>query len=191
MAEDTSPDNSGKPPFGPNYLTELKKQVWEALGTNQATPMQDPMTRDISPTEIYYLLQRWASLAIWDVYNLEPAGDKTLLTLPGASPHYEIFDRGSCLVGAPKDLFSYKRNLEDGLMTARAMADEVYKRGWTVEFAGFNKLVRAAWVELQVNGSKSGKFLEVLHFTPSASDMKLAQDQAQIRGFTAPTPPSA
>jgi hypothetical protein len=175
MADPTGPETPSTPPFGPNYLTELKKQVWEALGTNQASPQFDPMTRDISPTEIYYLLQRWATVAIWDVYNLEPAGEKTLITLPGASPHYNIYDRGSCIVGAPKELFSYNRNLEDGLMTARAMADEVYRRGWTVELAGFNKLVRAAWVELQANGKKSGKYIEVLHFTPTLNDLKLAQ----------------
>ncbi len=185
MSTDSNgPDTTNNPPFGPNYFTELKKQVWDAVGSSQTIPTLDAMTRDISPAEIYYLLQRWATLAIWDVYNLEPASEKTLLTLPGVSPHFNVYDRGSCLVGSPKDLFSYKRSLEDGLMTARAMADEVQKRGWTIELSGFNKLVRAAWVQLQVNGSKNGKYLEVLHFTPNPNDVKLAQTETLYRGPT-------
>src|SRR6202044_861685 len=112
-------------------------------------------------------------LAIWDVYNLESAGDKIPLSLPGVSPYYQIYDRGSCLVGAPKDLFSHQRTLADALQTAKVMATEVYKRGWTIEFAGFNKMVRAAWIELQILGDRQGKQLEILHYTPSAADINV------------------
>jgi hypothetical protein len=135
--------------------------------------MTDALSRPVTAEEVYYLMQRFAVMSIWDVYNLEPAGDKTLLTLTGASPHYNIYDRGSCLVGAPKDLFSHQRTLADALQTAKAMAREVYKRGWTIEFSGFNKMVRAAWIELRVMGEKTGKQLEVLHYTPSLEDMKV------------------
>ena len=64
----------------PNYLANVKKQVWEALGKNQPIPdVTDIVERPVTAVEIYYLLQRYASLAIWDVYNLEPAGDKIAL----------------------------------------------------------------------------------------------------------------
>jgi hypothetical protein len=157
--------------------------VWEALGKNQPMPdMADIFNLPITTNDIYFLMQRFASLAIWDVYNLESPGDKVLLNLAGSNPHYNIYDRGCCLVGAPKDLFSHQRTLADALQTARVMANEVYKRGWTIEFAGFNKMVRAAWVELQLLGSTSGKFLEILHYSPSVSDIRLSNTEVQMRG---------
>jgi hypothetical protein len=158
----------------PGQTRKLKQDAWDALGKDMPIPeMTDALSRPVTAEEVYYLMQRFAVMSIWDVYNLEPAGDKTLLTLTGASPHYNIYDRGSCLVGAPKDLFSHQRTLADALQTAKAMAREVYKRGWTIEFSGFNKMVRAAWIELRVMGEKTGKQLEVLHYTPSLEDMKV------------------
>jgi hypothetical protein len=169
----------------PFFLTNLKSEVWDLLGKNLPIPnLSDAFNRPITPVEIYYLLQRFATLTIWDIYNLEPPGEKTLLTLAGCSPHYDIYDRGSCLVGAPKSLFSHERTLEDALQTARVVAQEVYKRGWTIEFAGFNKMVRAAWIELQHLSVKHGKTLEILHYTPSPEDIKVYTFQAQTRGPT-------
>lgn len=163
-------------------LSKLKHQVWEALGKNLPPPdIAEMLNRPITVVEIYYLLQRFATLTIWDVYNLEYPGDKKLIQVEGNSQHYNIFDRGSCIVAAPKDLFSHERTLEDALQAARALAREVYKRGWVIEFAGFNKMVRAAWVELQVLGSKHGKFLEVLHFEPSPEDLHLSEVQVEAR----------
>ncbi len=164
----------------PEFLNKLKTQVWEALGKNLPLPeFGDMLNRPITAVELYYLLQRFATLTIWDVYNLDYPSEKNLLTLGGASQHYHIYDRGSCLIGVPKDLFSHERTLEDALQTARVMAREVYKRGWVIEFAGFDKMVRAGWVELQVLGDKHGKHLEVLHFSPSVDDVKLYSVQAK------------
>lgn len=155
------------------FATSLKSKVWEALGKNLPIPeIGDLFNRPLSPIEIYYLLQRYATLTIWDVYNLDPPSEKKLLEL-GGSEHYHIYDRGSCLVGGPKDLFSYERTLEDALVTARVMAREVYNRGWTIEFAGFNKMIRAGWVELQLLADVHGKSLEILHFHPTDQDFKL------------------
>jgi len=161
---------------------QLKSKVWEAL--DQGLPMPDLealYSLPITIAEIYYLLERWATLKIWDAYNLEPAGEKHLLQLEGASPHYNVYDRGSCLVASPKDLFSHERTSEDALMTARAMAREVYKRGWAIEFAGFDKMVRAAWIEVQHQGDKHGRPLEIVNFTPTEDDMKLYMKQAEVR----------
>lgn len=174
----------------PYFLTNLKSKVWEALGKDLPLPemaeIGNVLNRPISPVEIYYLLQRWATLTIWDVYNLDFPGDKQLIAIPELNQHYHIYDRGSCLVGVPKDLYSHARTLEDALQTARLMAREVYKRGWTIEFAGFNKMVRGAWVELQILGEKHGKQLEILHYSPSTDDYKIYAAQAKGLGLTGP-----
>ncbi|MDR3491519.1 MAG: hypothetical protein P4M12_05655 [Gammaproteobacteria bacterium] len=171
-------------------LGEIKAQIWDAVGHNLPLPdLADIVNRPVTSAEVYYLLQRFAVLTIWDIYNLEPAGEKTLLTLKGASEHYNVYDRGSCLVAAPKDLFSHERTLEDALKTARAMAGEVYKRGWTIEFSGFNKMARAAWVEVQILGDKHGKPLEVLHYDATSEDIRVYAAQAQSRAQDLPSPP--
>lgn len=161
------------------YLDNLKSQVWEALDKKLPIPdLQSLYDRPITALEIYYLLERWGILKIWDAFNLDPLGNKVLLTLEGASKHYNVYDRGSCLIAAPKDLFSHERTLEDGLKTARAMAREAYKRDWTIELVGFDKFTRAAWIELRHMGDKFGKYLEVINYEPSHNDLKLYNSQA-------------
>lgn len=160
--------------YGPNF----KSQVWEALGKNLPLPdLGELMNRPPTPIEIYYLLQRWATLTIWDVYNLDSPGEKKLLQLEGCSSHYDIWDRGSCIVAAPKDLFSHERTVEDGLQTAKVVAREIYKRGWVIEFAGFDKMVRSAWVELKLLEEKHGKAIEILHYNPGPDDMKVFNNE--------------
>lgn len=157
-----------------------KTKVWEALIKNLPIPdMGELLNRPVSAVELYYLLQRFGVLTVWDVYNLEMPTGKKLLQLEGMSKHYNVYDRGSCIVGAPKDLFSYERTLEDALQTSRAIAREVYKRNWTVELSGFNKMIRGAWVELQLLGDKNGKHLDVLHFSPSADDLRIYAEKAR------------
>lgn len=169
---------------GKDFLGDIKSRVWEALGKDLPIPeMAELFDRPISPIEIYYLLQRWATLTIWDVYNLDAPGEKKLLTLEGSSPHYVVYDRGSCIIGAPKDLYSHERTLEDALQTARAMAREIYKRGWVIEFAGFDKMVRGAWVELRHLADKYGKEIEVLHYSPGPEDVRVYTTQTKTPGF--------
>lgn len=165
----------------------VKSQVWDALTKNLPIPeLEEVLNRPITAAEIYYLLQRFGILTIWDVYNLEMPQTKKVLSLEGISEHYVVYDRGSCLVGAPKDLYSHERTLEDGLQTARAMAREVYNRGWTIELAGFDKLIRGAWVELQILGNKHGKFLDILHFQPTAEDLRVYTEKVKASAIAAP-----
>jgi hypothetical protein len=160
------------------FYTGLKTQIWDALGKNQPVPeFAELFNRQLTAAEVYYLMQQFATLTIYDVYNLDFPGKPVLLTLPDVSPHYNIYDRGSCIVGAPKELFSHKRTVEDMLQTSKAMAREAYKRGWTVEFVGFQQMMRAAWVELQVLGEQKGKFLDILHYTPTERDLKLIKEE--------------
>jgi hypothetical protein len=164
---------------GSEYMDKLKAQVWSALQQNLPIPnIEDMYNQPITDLEIYYLLERWASITIWDAFNLELPAEKKLLTLAGISPHYDVYDRGSCLVATPKDLFSHERTLEDGLRAARVLAAEAYRRDWTVQLVGFEKLTRAAWVEFQRLGDLHGKRLEVVGYTPSVDDVKLYSDQS-------------
>lgn len=161
------------------YLDELKAQVWQAI--DQHLPIPDltaMLERAVTPLDIYYLIERFGTLTIYDAFNLDTPGEKVPLQLAGASPHYHVFDRGSCLIACPKELFSHERTLEDGLKTARALAREVYTRDWTMEFVGFDKFTRAAWVELQHLGDKHGKRPEIINFNPTTNDLNLYTMQA-------------
>jgi hypothetical protein len=170
----------------PAMFANVKSQVWEALGNNQpASALSEALARPITAAEVYYLMQRFGSMTIWDVYNLETPGPKTVLNLPDISAHYNIYDRGCCIVGAPKSLFSYERTLNDAIQTAKVMAREVYKRGWTIEFGGFNKMVRAAWIELQVLQSKFNKPIEIMHYTATQKDLAIFEAQVES---SRPTP---
>lgn len=137
-----------------------------------------------TPVERYYLMQRYATLILWDAFNPEPPS-KHFVSLPlkNASSHYHIYNRGCCLVATPADLFSGERTLWDALQTAKAMAGEVYhKHPWeAVELTGFNQMIRAAWVEIQLLGQKHGKPLTILHYEPTAADRKLCQLQEQAQ----------
>jgi hypothetical protein len=160
----------------PEYFDKLKAQVWEALDQKLPIPdLSELYDRPITAVEVYYLLERFGLIKIWDAFNLDSPGEKVLLELEGASKHYNVYDRGSCLVATPKELFSHERTLEDGLQTARAMAREAYNRGWTVELVGFHKLTRAAWVEIQRLGEVYANPLEVINYNPTPDDYKLVQ----------------
>jgi len=168
---------------GNEYMDKLKAQVWSALQQNLPLPNIEGMyNQPITDLEIYYLLERWASITVWDAFNLEPPTEKKLITLPGVSTHYHVYDRGSCLVATPKDLFSEQRTIDDGLRTARAVSAEAYRRNWTVQLVGFEKLTRAAWVEFQRLGDVHGKRLDVVGYNPSLDDVKLYTDQVLGRG---------
>lgn len=168
-------------------IRTLKAEIWEALGKDLPAPeFKELLNRPITAVEVYHLLQRFATLTIWDVYNLDYPGKLVPLQLEGMSKHYNIYDRGCCLVGSPKDLFSHERTLEDALQTARVMAREVYNRGWVIEFAGFDKMVRSAWVELQILSDTLGKSLQILHYSPSPEDLRAYQKESEAKG-PAPT----
>lgn len=157
-----------------DVLDALKAQVWEAIDKNISIPdLMEAMNREISITEIYYLLERWGSIKIWDAFNLDSPSEKQLMDLPNISPHYAAYDRGSCLVAIPKDLFSHERTLADGLQTARALAREAFNRNWTLELVGLDKFTRIAWIEIQKLNHIYGKSIEVLNYNPTPHDIKL------------------
>jgi hypothetical protein len=165
-----------------DYLGKLKAQVWEALEHRLPPPdIAALYEQTITESDIAYLLDRWGFLAVWDAFNLDAPCEKMLLTLEGVSPHYNVYDRGSCIVACPKDLFSYERTIEDSLQTARAVAREVYKRNWTVELTGISKMTRAAWVEIQHLGDHYGRHLEVVNFSPSPDDVSIYAGQVSQR----------
>lgn len=160
-------------------LDLLKSEVWHAIDNNLERPViQGLLDRAITPLDIYYLLERWGTLTIYDAFNLDTPGDKVPLVLKGVSEHFNVYDRGSCLVAAPKDLFSYERTVDDGLRTARALAREAYQRNWVVELVGFEKYVRSAWVELQLLGDRFGRAAEIINYNASVHDMQVYQTQA-------------
>lgn len=165
---------------GNEEFSQLKSRVWEALGKDLPIPeLGDLLHRDITSVEIYYLLQRFATLTIWDVYSLEVPGEKVALELKNANPHYHFYDRGVCLVAAPKDLFSHARTIEDALQAARTIAREAFERNWVIEFAGFHKMIRAAWIELQHLSNKYDRKVEILHYSPTLEDVRLYAQEAQ------------
>jgi len=167
---------------GTEYIDQLKTEVWDALAKNLPIPdLAELYDRPITPLEIYYLFERWGTITIWNALDLEPAGEKHLLKLEGASKHYHVYDRGSSLIACPVDLFSYERTVEDGLQTARAMAREVYRRDWTIQMAGFDKFLRAAWVEIQHLGDKYGRALEVMNYKPTIESVKLYTVQSMMK----------
>lgn len=177
---------TGIPAKGTNANLEIKITASNAAGSVETT---FPFTikpgfgafadQPITVDDVYYLLERWATLTIWDALNLEPPSEKHLLQLEGASAHYNVYDRGSCLVANPKDLFSEERTTEDALQTARAMAREVYQRGWIIEFAGFDKMQRAAWVEIQHLEDVHGRKLEILHYDPTFKELRIYNEEAR------------
>jgi hypothetical protein len=155
-----------------------KFDVWQAL--EQHLPLPDLIktyNRPITIAEVHYLLERWTPLKIWDVYNLDPPGEKIPLNLEGMSKHYQIYDRGSCLIATPKDLFSHDWTIQDGLQTAKVLAQEVYKRRWAIELVGFERLTRAAWVEIQRLSEEHGYTLDIINYRISSKDVQLHLDQ--------------
>ena len=170
-----------------DYYSELKQQIWDALEQRLPAPTLDEIyNRPITAQDIYHFLEKWGVIKVWDAFNLESPGDLVPLTLPNASSQYVVYDRGSCLVAGPKDLYAEDRNLEDGLKTARALAQEVYRRGWTIEMAGLDKFTRAVWVELQILAARHHTEIEILNYEPTEEDKKLFK----VRSRLAPRPES-
>jgi hypothetical protein len=152
---------------------QLKAKVWQALKDQQPLPdIEALMSLPITPADIYYLLQRWGILTIWDAFNLDPPDVKKPLHLQGMSEHYHVYDRGSSLIMGPKDLFSMDRTINDGLITAKALAREVYQRGWAVEMAGWYAFMKQAWTEFQHLGDKHGQYIEIINYTPTPEELR-------------------
>lgn len=163
-------------------FTEEKQAIWEALLEGQPIPeLQALIDRPISHQEIYYLLSRISYFVIWDADNSAPAGALNRLILKGVSEHFNVYDRGSCIVATPKHLFDHNRTLQHSVQTAQAMASEVFQRGWRVEFGGFDKMVRAAWVEFELLSEKFGKPMSYSYFQPTPADVDSLRHMQSMR----------
>lgn len=156
----------------------LKQQAWKALSEGKPHPDLSALAeRGVTPLEVQALLERWATLTIYDAFNLEAPGIKQPLELHGVSEHFVVYDRGSCLVAGPKSLVSHDWTLADGLKTVVAMAREAYNRHWTIELVGYEKYRRAAWVELELLSRQLGRSVDVLNFTPAMQDFRIVNEK--------------
>jgi len=155
-------------------LTSRKNKIWQSLLGGLELPSLEELSQlPITKEDIQYLIERYASFTVWDVFNLEPPSVKQIIELPGQSPHFNIYDCGSCLVSAPKELYSEHRTIEDAVQTARVVAREAVNRDWTVELAGTERVARAAWMEILQLGELSGKKIHVVSYQPSERDVEL------------------
>lgn len=163
-------------------ISEEKRSIWEAIIQGQAIPeLKSLIDRPITHEEIYYLLSRMSYFVIWNANNSAPAGELRKLVLKGASEMFNVYDRGSCIVATPKQLFDHNRTLRHGVDTAQAMAREVFQRGWKVEFGGFDKMVRAAWVEFELLSQQFGKPVSYSYFEPSPQDVDSLKQAQSFR----------
>ncbi len=163
-------------------FTEERQAMWQAVLDGQSIPeIESLLNRSVTHQEVYYLLARMAYFVIWDASNPAPAGKLYPLSLIATDKHFHIYDRGSCLVATPKHLFDHNRTLLHAVKVAQAMAHEVFKRGWTVEFGGFDKMVRAAWIELELLAQKHEKPVRYSYFNPSPHDLDTLNQAKSIR----------
>lgn len=167
--------------FAEAEMVRDQKKVWSAIALEGVIPeIQTIFDRPVTSTEMYYMLERFAHIVLWDIDNLDKPGELRSIFLGGAShEHFFIYDRGSCLEATPKKLFDHARSLQHGIDTAKAIAREAFARGWRVEFGGFDKMVRAAWVEMQCLAQKHQRGEHDTYYFPSAQDIELLQQEQQ------------
>jgi hypothetical protein len=175
-----------------SLLRELKQQVWAAVGQGQPIPTMPDIDHllgsSITAAEYYHLLERYAYLIIWDADNMSFPGELVKLNLMGASDKFQVYDRGSCIVASPKDLYTHDRTPHDALITSRAMAEEAFKRNWTIEFSGFDKMVRAACVRLHVLSAQHQRKVSILHYALQPDDMMIYSREVAADASKKPAP---
>ena len=166
-------------PLDAEAVNALKQGAWKALNEGQPHPdLSALLERGVTPLDVHCLLERWASLTIYDAFNLASPSPKKPLSLPGASKHFVVYDEGSRLVMGPKDLFSHEYTLGDGLKTAESLAAEAFRRNWAVDLVGYEKYRRAAGIILHALSLQSGHRVEILNFSLSLKDEELVKHKA-------------
>jgi hypothetical protein len=153
-------------------VNEAKAEVWKAVIDGDELPanIADLFNQAVSAQDVYYLLGRISHFVIWNAGDLSAPGEKKLLSLAGVSERFDVYDRGSCLVAVPKDLFDGNRSFRDALDTAQAMTREVYQREWTIEFAGYDKMVAGAWVEAKRLEQVYGREMKIDNYAPTVQE---------------------
>ena|SRR3990167_11227917 len=149
-------------------ITSLFSEAWEQLTKEGIMPetLEEIIQRPISKTDMYYLLQRFASFTVWNADDLRLADNGQLVTVKEASDEFNVYDFEVCLVATPKDLFSHERTLGDALQTAKAMVKETYRRKWHVEFGGFDRMANIAWYEIKKLNAKGAHQMEIRNYQP-------------------------
>lgn len=132
---------------------------WEEFENESPLPdIASILERDVTPQDIYYMLGRFSTLIVWNADDPSTPGEGKIITLPGVSDKFNVYDFGQSLVATPKHLFDMQRGLKDAIITSKAVAEEVHKRKWNVDITGYDKMVSALWVEIQRINKKTPDF---------------------------------
>jgi len=151
------------------------KNYWQKFADGLDLPdLEQLLTREITPLDIYYLLGRFATLILWNADDLTPANKGVMIDIPHSSELFKVYDFKSALVASPKDLYDPNRGLGDAIQTAKAMVHEIGRRKWNIELAGYDKMVTAAWVEVQhLKSMAKGHAIKVYNYEPSLYDTEV------------------
>ena len=170
--EETGEDDELVEPSELEFDLEQFDQYWKAFNDKLELPdLEELLTRQITKRDIYYFINKFATLTVWNADDYRPADTGQLIKVSGASEHFMVYNFDVALVGTPKDLYSTSRTLGDALQTARAMVQEAYERKWNIELAGLDKMVSAGWVEAEwLNKNKAEYKMAVKNFIPSEND---------------------
>lgn len=162
--------DEAREPEGEEALWVNKLQnYWRSFANDLSLPdIETILTREVSASDIYYLLERYGTLMIWNADDLRPADKGQLFAVEGISSRYNVYDFDVVLVATPKALYDPARTIKDGYITAEAMVNEIHKRAWNIEMAGHDKLMRRAWLEVQkLNRLGKGHHIEIHNYSPS------------------------
>ncbi len=156
----------------PDFNLEAFDNYWKSFSEKLELPdLEKLLTRQITRNDIYYFINKFATLTVWNSDDFRPADNGKLIKILGASDHFMVYDFDVAIVASPKDLYSTSRTITDAVETARAMVQEAYQRNWNIELAGFEKMVSAAWVEAEWLNKKSADHkIEVKNFIPTPDD---------------------
>jgi len=166
----------------PEDIRDRQSQIWQAIATNTDLPddFADILNRPISKTDIYHLLERFASFIVWNADDRRLAKGGKKIRIRDVSDKFDIYDFDVCLVATPKDLFANNRGLGDALETARGMVKEAHRRRWQVEFGGFDKMAVAGWEQAQsLNQSSRHKMTVKNYEPPYAAQVNTADEYAE------------
>ena len=152
----------------PDQIAYRQGKIWKAFeeGGDIPADILALVDRPVTKQDVYHLVERYASFTVWNSEDLRLAENGRKVKVDGVSEKFNIYDFDVCLVASPVDLLDDTRGLQDALTTARAMAKEVHRRRWHVEFSGFDRMAYAAFLEIQSLNSKSRHKTTIKKYTP-------------------------
>lgn len=164
--------SEAKEPSELDFNLEQFETYWQSFADKLELPdLEELLTRRVTRKDIYYFISKFSNLTVWNSDDFRPAEDGKIITIPGASDQFMVYDFDVALVASPKDLYSPSRTLMDVVETAKAMVKEAHRRKWNIELAGFDKMVSAAWVEAEwINKANPDGKIEVKNFIPTSDD---------------------